>query len=159
MKYLVLLFLFALPGYAQSTGFTIRENGVVWENVYVTDEADVAAILERHPGLTITSQKGNIYTGTATNIKNSCPGSTPALVDAKMNFNFEIEKSAGMYRVTIKKIRVLPTGKNKKAAYAEQYFIEKGELKSGAQTATDLSCLEAMFNRMFTATNLLKNKL
>lgn len=158
MKYVLILFLFSITVYSQSTAFSVKGNGLVWENIYITTEADVAAILEKHPRLKITSHKGNIYSGTVLNNKNSCPGSSPQLVDAEMNFSFELEKSAGMYRVTITKMKILAAGKDKKSKPAESYFIQDGVINGKAQTTADLSCLDAMFNRMFTATNLLKNK-
>lgn len=159
MKYFLILFLFVFQARAQSTGFAVKANALVWENVYINDETDVANILERHPRLKITSRKGNIFKGVVKNSKNSCPGSSPGLVDAEINFSFEIEKSAGMYRVTITNVKVLPHGKSKKTTNAESYFLEKGMIKTGTQATTDLSCLEGMFNRMFTSTNSLKNKL
>lgn len=158
MKYFLILFLFVFQAHAQSSGFAVRNNILVWENIYVSDEAEVARILERHPRLKITSHKGNIFKGVVKNSKNSCPGTSPGLVDAEINFSFEIEKSAGIYRVTITNVKVLPHGKSKKTAAAESYFLEKGIIKTGTQATTDLSCLEGMFNRMFTATNSLKNK-
>lgn len=128
---------------------------MLWENVFVTDENNVAAILEMHPSLVIQSQNGNVYKGIASNVKNSCPGISNAFTDAKYSFNFEIEKSAGMYRVTISKLKILQTGK-KQSLPVENYVLEKGVIKHNA--ASDLSCLDALFNRIFSATAFLKNK-
>jgi hypothetical protein len=157
MKHLLLLLLFALPICAQNKAFTIRNNAVVWENVFVTNETNIASILEKHPSLTIQSDKDNIYKGIARNLKNSCPGTSEAFIDARYDFNFEIEKSAGMYRVTIFNLKILPTGK-KQPLIAESFFIEKGEIKNTSQNQVDMQCLDAFFNRIFTATSLLKNK-
>lgn len=157
MKHLLWLLFFALPVCAQTKAFTARNNTVIWENVFVTGETDVASILEKHPSLTITSHKGNKYKGVAKNVKNSCPGISESFIDAQYNFSFEIERSAGMYSVTITKMKVISSVKNK-TTNIETYLLEKGSIKTDTHTVTDLSCLDALFNRMFTATNILKNK-
>ena len=157
MKQLLFLLFFALPLCAQTKAFTTRDNGVVWENVYVTDETDVTALLEKHPSLTITSHKGSMYKGGGKDVKNSCPGVSGNFADARYNFAFEIEKSSGMYRVTISNIKMMSASKGK-AINIEKYLLEKGVLKQDAQTDKDISCLDALFNRMFTATGVFKNK-
>lgn len=157
MKHLLLLLFFTVSVFSQTKAFIVRDNAVVWENVFVTGETNIASILEKHPSLTILSDKGNIYKGVARNVKNSCPGTSDAFVDARYDFNFEIERSAGMYRVTISNLKILPAGK-KQYIVAENYFLEKSEIKSTFQSQTDLQCLNAFFNRIFTATSLLKNK-
>lgn len=157
MKHFLLLLLFTLPVCSQTKTFVLRDNAVIWENVFVTSETNIASILEKHPSLTIISDKNNIYKGIARNVKNSCPGTSEAFLDARYDFNFEIERSAGMYRVTISNLKILPASK-KQSVTAESFFLEKGEIKNTSPGQTDLQCLDALFNRIFTATSLLKNK-
>lgn len=157
MKFLLLLLLFALPVCSQPKTFIVRDNALVWENVFVTGETDIASILEKHPSLTILSDENNIYKGVAKNVKNACPGTSETLIDARYDFNFEIERSAGMYRVTVANLKVVPAGK-KQVVAVESFLIDKGNIKNTSRTQTDLQCIDALFNRIFTATSILKNK-
>lgn len=156
MKKLIFFLLLSVSCWSQTTGFVARHKNLVWENVVITNETNIPALIARHPRLAITSSNKTLHKGTGTLFKNTCPGAS-AFMDFEFSFDFEIEAGDGKYRVTVSNL-VYHTVKGKKTA-AEKYFLEKGLLKHDEISNKDLNCLDAYLNRIFTMTQLYKNKM
>lgn len=159
MKKLILLILMfvSLSGMCQVNSFMISNDKLIWENVFISSEANIPNTISRHVRLKITSSDGTIYKGTGTDIKNTCPGTSDFMKDGfSFSFNFEIELSEGKYRVTISN---LVFSKSNKKTEAEKYFIENGLLKKDGKIEADLTCLDNYFNKIFTVTAIYKNRL
>lgn len=154
MKNLLFFFFLTLSCFAQDTNFMVKNNVVVWENVYITNETNIPETLGRHPRLLLEPQSGNLYKGKGAEIKNTCPG-VSVYMDNEMSFRFEAEKSDGKYRVTVYDIKF--NEKGGKAAI-EKYLLNKGNFKKTDQAKADMQCLDSFFKRMFTLTQALKNK-
>nr|WP_322625846.1 hypothetical protein [uncultured Flavobacterium sp.] len=155
-KFLIILFLFALQGYAQATGFAVISNKVVWENVFVSDQQNISALIARHSRLKVTSTDGKVYKGVGKNIIYKC-SDTSATLNKGYSFNFEVELVEGKYRVTITGIVFNTTGKTGKTQ-ADAYFINDGKLKQDTLVVADMTCLEGYFNRIFSTSTTLKNR-
>lgn len=153
----VIIFFVSLSVYGQSNSFLASNNKVVWENVFITNEAKIPELIARHSRLKIVSSDQNIYKGTATEMRNSCPETSAFMKDA-FSFDFEIEISDGKYRVTVTNIVFTKNkGKQAKNTTAESYFIKNGELQTTGTLTADLNCLDTYFNRIFN-TGLYKNR-
>lgn len=155
-KLLIFLFLFVLQGYSQATGFALINNKVVWENVFVSDQQNIPALIARHSRLKITSTDGKIYKGVGKNIIYKC-SDTSATLNKGYSFNFEVELVEGKYRVTITNIVFNTTGKTGKTL-ADTYFLSDSKLKQDAVANADMVCLEGYFNRIFSTSTTLKNR-
>lgn len=154
-KFLLLLFIASQSIYSQVENFAIQGKNLVWENVYISNEANIPQLVERHSSLKVISQKGNLFKGTGSSVKCSCAEASP-LLDNPFNFNFEIELRGDKYRVTLTNFTF--SDKSKKTKKATNYFIEKNALKTDENTKNDLSCLNNYFNRIFSMTVYYKNK-
>jgi hypothetical protein len=155
MKTFLLFFIICFQGFSQSHNFSAKNNSITWENVFISNETNIAAVLAKHPRLTITTSAGKLHKGSAKKVKNTCPG-TSAYMNEEMSFNFEIEESSGKYRVTVTDIKFTKNGKTSKA---ETYLLANGSVQTDEQAQKDIACLENYFNRTFTLTQLLKNKM
>lgn len=155
-KLLIFLFLIALQGYAQATGFAVISKKVVWENVFVSDQQNIPALIARHSRLKVTSTDGKVYKGVGKNIIYKC-SDTSATLNKGYSFNFEVELVEGKYRVTITGIVFNTTGKTGKTQ-ADMYFVTDGKLKQDAPVVADMTCLEGYFNRIFSTSTTLKNR-
>lgn len=153
----IILFLLILPfsGHAQVSSFVAADSSLIWENIFITNESNIPALIARHPRLEVISSSNNVYKGKGTLVKNTCPG-TSSFMDNEFSFDFEIETGEGKYRVTVTSIIY---HKNKKTVGAEKYFTDKGAIKTGKGVQKDLECLDAFFNRLFTRTMLYKNRM
>jgi hypothetical protein len=156
INFFIILFLFALQGYAQATGFAVISNKVVWENVFVSDQQNIPALIARHSRLKVTSTDGKVYKGVGKNIIYKC-SDTSATLKKGYSFNFEVELVEGKYRVTISGIVFNTTGKTGKTQ-ADTYFVTDGKLKQDAAVVADMTCLEGYFNRIFSTSTTLKNR-
>lgn len=152
-KYILLLFI-SINCFSQNASFGINNKKLFWENVYISNEANIPQLIKRHSKLKIDSTSKSIYKGHATALKNTCEGAS-AYLDNEFSFNFEIELREGKYRVTITKLVFYETSKNK-AVGSEVYFTENGVIKQDVYK--DLECLESYFNRIFSFTTLYKSK-
>ncbi|MEL1244605.1 hypothetical protein AAEO56_10060 [Flavobacterium sp. DGU11] len=157
MRKILLLLLFSASCWSQANNFVARQKNLVWENVVISDQANIPELLAKHPRLTITSSKNAVYKGKGSHIKNICPDTSPFMED-EVSFDFEIEPGDGKYRVTVFNI-VYTQGKTKTTTAAEKYFLEKGILKQDAQSKKDFECLGIYFSRIFTMTMIYKNKM
>ena len=158
MKKIILILLFSFSCYSQATNFIVSKEKLVWENVFISNETNIPGIIARHSRLTIFSSANTIYTGKATDLKNTCPGTSDFIKD-DLSFNFEIELRDGKYRVTISNLVFCNKVKDKKInTPAEKYFIEKSSLKPGTVMQTDLGCLENYFIKLFSARMTYKNR-
>ena len=155
---LFILFFVSLAATAQSNSFTVSNNKLVWENVFISNEANIPTLVARHTRLKITSSNTAIFKGTGTELRNSCPG-TSAFLKGSFSFDFEIEVSDGKYRVTITNLIFNKTKKKgSKNTNAEVYLIKDGNLLSDETAQADLTCLDNYFNKIFTMTMLYKNR-
>lgn len=160
MKLSFLLLLFSVFSLTQVNNFTVKDNKLVWENVIITNEANIPELIARHPRLELTNTSGNIYKGTGSRIKNACPGRLNYMEDG-LSFEYEIEQKNGMYRVTVTNLYLtgndVPVGNPKQIA-AEKYFLDNKPIKKLSGNSEDLKCLDMFFNRLFTMTNVYRNK-
>ena len=152
--FLFLLFVVSQSVFAQVENFAVPDKKLVWENVYISNEANIPQLVERHSSLRIVSQSGNIFKGTASAVKCSCAESS-SLLDNTFSFDFEIELREDKYRVTLTNF-VFSDGKKAKSGIIP--YIKKNALKSDEKTKSDLSCLNNYFNRIFSMTVYYKNK-
>lgn len=136
---------------AQSTGFVAMGGKLVWENVFISNEANIQSLISRHSRLKIISAKGQVYKGVATGVSSSCEGTSKNL-KSEYGFDFEIEKSDGKYRVTVTNLHF----KNK--ATAEKYYIASGTIKASVINNADLACIDAYLNKLFSMTFSYKNR-
>ena len=157
----VLLLLFcSLSGFSQANSFIVSNEKLIWENVFISDETNIPAIIARHVRLKITSTQGGVYKGTGTQLKNTCPGTSDFLKD-EFSFDFEIELREGKYRVTISKLiflKKIGKGKPEQLMGAEKALVINGELKQDDKTMHDILCLDNYFNKIFTMTSSYKNR-
>lgn len=153
--FIIALFLFAIISNAQSTGFSAVGGKLLWENVFITSETNIPAIIQRHSRLKIISEKGPLYKGTATGVGSSCP-ETSKILKSEYNFDFEIEVAEGKYRVTVSNIRF--TGKGKASTEAGKYYITNNELTATNIAEKDLACIDAYLNKIFTMTFIYKSR-
>ena len=157
MKKIILLIICVLSTFSalsQDTNFSVLNGKLVWENVIISQEINIPAIVARHSNLTITGAEGSIYKGKATGLSSSC-GNTSKILKNEYGFNFEIEMSEGKYRVTITNIVFA----GKCGGRAEGFYIDKLQGKRGhANAGADLTCLDAYFTKLFTMTRLYKTK-
>ncbi|AWH85852.1 hypothetical protein HYN59_12390 [Flavobacterium album] len=149
--------MFSTTCWSQATNFIARKKNLVWENVVISDQANIPELISKHPRLTVTSSNNSVYKGKGTLIKNTCPNTSP-FMENEFSFDFEIEPGEGKYRVTVSNI-VYSHAKSKNTTAAEKYFLEKGNLKQDTQSKTDLECLSLYFSRIFTMTMVYKNKM
>lgn len=152
-----LFLLLSISCFSQNTSFGVKSNKLFWENVYISNEANITQLIKRHSKLKIDSVSKNIYKGHAIGLKNTCENAS-ANLNNEFNFDFEIEVREGKYRVTITKLVFKQPGKANryKKTESEAYYIENGTIKpSGVK---DLECLEGYFNRIFSFTTLYKSK-
>ncbi|TRW24408.1 hypothetical protein FMM05_11285 [Flavobacterium zepuense] len=157
---LLLLLLCSLSGFSQANSFIISNEKLIWENVFISEETNIPAIISRHVRLKITSSEGGVYKGTGTELKNTCPGTSDFLKD-DFSFDFEIELREGKYRVTISNLIFLKKTAKKKHAQpmgAEKFLTDKGVIKSGGKSDADLLCLDNYFNKIFSMTTAYKNR-
>ncbi|OYQ31885.1 hypothetical protein CHU92_15440 [Flavobacterium cyanobacteriorum] len=155
MKALLVTLLFIATCHAQEHNFVISNKAVVWENVFISNEANVPLLLKRHPRLSISSAEGKIYKGIGSLIRNTCKGSS-AYTGNEFSFNFEVQVSSGKYRVSVYNIRYnLPNNQDQNL---ENYFIENNVLKDDPQSKLDIQCLNNYFNRIFSSPQVFKNK-
>jgi len=154
-SFILLLLLFTIGSRAQVSGFVVSDNMLIWENIFITSESNIPALIGRHPRLEVISSANNIYKGKGVLVKNTCPG-TSSFMDNEFSFDFEIETGEGKYRVTVANIVY---HKNKRNIGAEKYFLTKGAVKAGKSNQKDLECLETYLNRLFTNTMLYKNRM
>jgi hypothetical protein len=160
MKKMVFLLLFSVSCFAQVNNFIVKNNSLIWETVFISNETNIPQLLQRHPRLNVISSENNIYKGTGTEIRNTCPGAS-AFMDNEFSFDFEIELREGKYRVTITNIKFTLSGNSKKkpaVKNAENYLVENGAVKAGEATQQDLMCFETFFNRLFTVSMSFRNK-
>jgi|GEM_PF-1926000 len=157
MKKTVLLLVcvfYTLSALSQGNNFAVADGKLVWENVIISQEINIPAIVARHSKLTITGAEGSIYKGKATRLSSSC-GNTSKILKNEYGFNFEIEMSEGKYRVTITNIVFA----GKRGGRAEGFYIDKLQGKPvHANAGADLTCLDAYFTKLFTMTRLYKTK-
>lgn len=147
------LLLITISAYGQATGFSLLNERLVWENVYMSKEPNIA-LITRNPRLKITSVEGNLYKGTGTGLSRVCPGTSKVLAGG-YNFNFEIELSEGKYRVTL---FLISFNNGKKKLLAENHFVEKGKIKQTREAQADLSCMEDYFSRVFELSAIYKTR-
>ncbi len=147
--FLVMLFLVSVGATAQSNSFLTSGGKLVWENVFITGEANIPGLISRHVKLKITSSGQNLFKGRGEDIRNTCPGTSVFMKD-DFSFDFEIEVSDGKYRVSVTNI-VFKKGKGSKvkATAAESYFIKDGQLQNTGTLPADLNCMDVYFNRIF----------
>lgn len=157
MKKIVVTFLLlfiTVYSYSQTTGFSLLKGKLVWENVYISKEPNVAALIARNSRLKITSVNGSLYKGTGTGLNKVCAG-TSKVLSGGYNFNFEIELSQAKYRVTL---FFISFNKGKKKLLAENHFLEKGKLKQTKEAKADLKCMEDYFIKIFEQVTVYKNR-
>lgn len=152
---IITLFLFTVVCSAQSTGFSAIGSKLVWENVFITSETNIPAIIQRHSRLKIVSEKGAVYKGIATGVGSSCEGTSKALKSG-YNFDFEIEVAEGKYRVTVSNIRFV--SKSKILTEADKYYIANSQITTTSIAQTDLACIDAYLNKIFTMTFIYKSR-
>ena len=152
---IIALFLISALGSAQSTGFSAIDGKLLWENVFITSETNIPAIIQRHSRLKIISEKGSVYKGTATGVGSSCPG-TSKILKSEYNFDFEIEVAEGKYRVTVSNIRFI--AKNKSVTAAGKYYITDSDIATTHTAETDLACIDAYLNKIFAMTFIYKSR-
>ncbi|MFL9844471.1 hypothetical protein [Flavobacterium rhizosphaerae] len=143
---------------AQVNNFVMHKNKMIWENVFLTEGSDIPNLIIRHPQLSITSVNGKKYNGTCKDVNYVCEN-TSEYMSQKMSFDFQIEIQKGKYRVTIFNLQFSKQGLPAAKAKAEDYFVEKGNLKTQDKTVRDMDCMDAYFNKIFTMTAVYKNKL
>ncbi len=156
MKKILLLLLFSMSCWSQTHNFEARNKELVWENVIVSNATGIPELLSKHTRLTITSSNNPLYKGKGSQLKNNCPG-TAAFMESEFSFDFEIEVSAGKYRVTVSNLMYHPAKES--TVTAGKYFLEKGTLKQDAATKAGLNCIDAYLNRIFTNMQVYKNKM
>ena len=157
MKKILLFLLFSVSCLAQENNFSITNDNIIWENVFITSQTNIPELLSRHSRIKIASASGSLYKGTGTGIRNKCAG-TSDYMSREFNFDFEIEISEGKYRVTVFNIKYAE--KPKKAAFTklEKFLLENNAMKQDAKANNDIMCLNTYFNRTFTNTMVFKNK-
>lgn len=155
MKSLVFFLLISLQAFCQSNNFSVKVNTLIWENVFISNETNISAVLAKHPRLKIDSTAGKLHKGSAVKIKNTCP-ETSSYMNDDISFDFEIEESTGKYRVTVTNIKFTTKNKSRKA---EAYLVEKGSIKTENKAQRDIECIENYLNRTFTLTQTLNNKM
>lgn len=155
MKSLVFFLLLSIQAFCQTNNFSVKGSSLIWENVFISNETNISAVLAKHPRLKIDSTAGKLHKGNAVKIKNTCP-ETSLFMNDEISFDFEIEESTGKYRVTVTNIKFTNKGKSKNA---ESYLIEKGAIKTGSIVQNDIECIENYLNRTFTLTQILNNKM
>jgi len=155
---LVIILFVSLAVSAQSNSFIASNNKLVWENVFISNETNIPSLIARHTRLKITSFTATVYKGTGNDLRNTCPGASAFMKD-DFSFDFEIEISDGKYRVTVSNL-VFKKAKKKagKKTAAETYFIKDGDIIINDVIATDLTCLDSYFNKIFTMTAVYKNR-
>jgi len=153
---LVVVFFISLAANAQSNSFLVSNNKLIWENVFISSETNIPAIIARHSRLKIVSSNATIFKGTGTDLRNTCPGTSSFMKD-DISFDFEIEMSDGKYRVTVTNLVYKKADKNGKKTAAENYFIKDGGIITDATITADLTCLDKYFNKIFT-TGAYKNR-
>ncbi|WP_159798996.1 hypothetical protein [Flavobacterium sp. MK4S-17] len=154
MKKVLLLLLFSVNCLAQVNNFVLKNDDVVWENVFITDQKNIPELITQHPKLKIVSSTGAVYKGRGFEIKHTCQDS-PSYMTNELNFDFEIELAEGKYRVTVYNIQYTEREK----VNIKHYTSERKTLKSDKETITALNCLDSYFNKLFTLATLYKNKL
>lgn len=157
MKKMFVFILFTVTCWSQSNNFLLKDNKLIWENVYITNQENIAALISNHPQLQINSVSGNIYKGTGTKMKIICDG-TSSFMDNDLSFTFEIEVRDGKYRVSVYDMVYTKSGKKKKI-YPEKYIVKNGAIKPAKEAVNDLACLDSYFNKIFTLALVYKNKL
>jgi hypothetical protein len=151
---LIVCVLFTFSAFSQDTSFAVVNGKLVWEDVIISQETNIPAIVTRHSKLSITKVEGAVYKGKATGLTSSCSDASKILKN-EYNFSFEIEMSEGKYRITITDI--VFTGKG--GGRAEGFYIEKNPRADElANNSTDLTCLDAYFTKLFTMTSVYKTK-
>ena len=151
---LIVCVLFTFTAFSQDNSFAVVNGKLVWEDVIISQETNIPAIVTRHSKLSITKAEGAIYKGKATGLSSSC-SDTSKILKNEYNFNFEIEMSEGKYRITI--TDVVFTGKG--GGKAEGFYIEKNSgMPELANNNADLACLDAYFTKLFTMTSVYKTK-
>jgi len=157
---LMLLLLYSISGFSQANSFIVSNEKLIWENVFISEEANIPAIISRHVRLKITSSEGSLYKGIGTDLKHTCPGTSDFLKD-DFSFDFEIELREGKYRVTVSNLIFIKKNGRKSPAQtlgAEKFLTDKGEIKQGGRSEADLICLDDYFNKIFTMTTAYKNR-
>ncbi|MBE98987.1 MAG: hypothetical protein CMP77_03295 [Flavobacterium sp.] len=157
MRILFLFIFFTVAGFAQTSNFFVKQNSLTWENVFITDKKDIAALIQKHPRLSITASEGGTYKGHGSEVKHTCPDTSP-FMEKELSFDFEIVISEGKYRVSITNIKY--TSNSKKGAKAiikpESMWLANGQINKNYNN--DLACLNSYFNRIFTMASVYKNK-
>lgn len=152
MKFcLFLILLFSVPVFSQAN-ITVDKNSLVWENVYISEDSNVADYLSRHPRLKIESNTGGLLKGKGSMLKSSC---TDTGADSGyISFDFEMQPNGNKYRITVSNICF----GSKKTVKAETIFLNNGVLRTDARTVKSTECLESFFNRLFARAQVFKNK-
>lgn len=139
------------PLFSQAN-LAVDKNSVVWENVYISEDNNVADYLSRHPRLKVESYTAGLLKGTGLMLKNNC---ADAPSDTRyVSFNFEVQATGNKYRITVSNI----VFGAKKTTKAETIFMTAGVLRSDAHSKEAIDCLDSFFNRLFARAQTVKNK-
>lgn len=143
--------LFSVPVFSQAN-FTVDRNVIVWENVYISEDNNIADHLARHPRLKLENNTGGRLKGKGSMLKSNCNEAGPD--SGYVSFDFEVQTTGNKYRITVSNICF----GSRKTVKAEAMFLHDGMLRTTNETTKDLDCLEVFFNRLFTRAQVFKNK-
>ena len=154
MKLLLYFFILitSVPVFSQGNVIA-KKNGVVWENVFISTDSNIAEYLAKHPRLKVESSSSELLKGKGTGFRNSCSGVSQQMLN-EIFFDFEIQIEKDKYRVTVSHIQF----GLKPAITAESLLMHNGTINYSAQSKRDMLCLEDFFNRLFTKGQIFKNK-
>jgi hypothetical protein len=157
MKILLLFIFFSITGFAQTSNFFVKQNGIIWENVFITDKKGITDLIQKHPRLVIKSSDSGTYKGYGSEVKHTCPDTSP-FMEKDLSFDFEIVVSEGKYRVTVSNIKYTSNGKKgaKAIIKPESMWLASGQINKNY--SNDYACLNNYFNRIFTMSSVYKNK-
>lgn len=151
MKKIILSLLFSLPVFAQD-GFKTEKQELVWEKTFEANNANVAAILDRHPELKISGFIDSAYKGTAAEITNTCQGGS-GLMKNNVKFDFIVLVNPDYYVVRVRNLKVLekygPMQTRIVANRLEQYFTTNGKLRTDPKASANMQCLDSFLISLF----------
>jgi hypothetical protein len=153
MKKLLFILLFSAPVIAQD-GFRNEHGNLTWERTFPAS-INMTAALESQPGILITTNLGNSYTGMGDGVQNTCDSGT-ALMKNKCKFEFSVRKENGNYIVTVTNLKIIekfgPLQARIIASRAEKYFVNADlKIKKDVRTQNDMGCLDNFLTTVFSS--------
>ncbi len=152
-----ILFIFISAGAFGQEHFNIENNQIVWQKVYETElnKEDITQLLKKDPELSSIAES---LTGTSNPLKLDCEQTQPIFMQDQIQYFTAIDFKEGRYRVTIKKIELLPSNSvslygvetsNNPVPYEDFQVKKNGDLRTGKMLQNSRECLENYFQKKF----------